>query len=199
MMKIKILFSILCIFKSLTIFPNVISKETDIQKENLLNISSSQNICHVLLNKINGKTYFNKKMQYKEKPNERIKFQSNDFRYGDQKDNSILESCVIETSNKVKFTVERINPPAIIKNDSHFELLKLDIYFEVKDGFWFISNVESENCVSILSEISKYRSMQEIKKYGTYFIYDPDNNRINETFCPSYKAAIKEHFKDLLS
>ncbi|WP_158997065.1 hypothetical protein [Pigmentibacter ruber] len=163
-----------------------------------INLNSKQNICNILIEKINGKNIFSHKVLYDVNKLDEIDKIITEFRYGVHTLNTILESCIQETEKKVKFSVERINPPVIIKNDNNFQLPKFDIYFEIIDGFWEITQVVSENCFSLLSETLEYRYLQMSEKYNTVLGYDPQFKIIENDTCPAHAKAVKDHFTNFI-
>nr|BFD32790.1 hypothetical protein GTC16762_24080 [Pigmentibacter ruber] len=201
MIKIKFLISIYCFLVSFNVFcytVQIVTLEKNIKLFKNINLNSKQNICNILIEKINGKNIFSHKVLYYANRLDEIDKILTEFRYGVHTNNTILESCIQETEKKVKFSVERINPPVIIKNDNNFQLPKFDIYFEIIDGFWEITQVVSENCFSLLSETLEYRYLQMSEKYNTVLGYDPQFKIIENDTCLAHAKAVKDHFTNFI-
>ncbi len=201
MIKIKFLISIYCFLVSFNVFcstAQIVTLEKNMKLFKNINLNSKQNICNILIEKINGKNIFSHKVLYDVNKLDEIDKIITEFRYGVHTLNTILESCIQETEKKVKFSVERINPPVIIKNDNNFQLPKFDIYFEIIDGFWEITQVVSENCFSLLSETLEYRYLQMSEKYNTVLGYDPQFKIIENDTCPAHAKAVKDHFTNFI-
>ncbi|WGL60490.1 hypothetical protein QEJ31_02595 [Pigmentibacter sp. JX0631] len=201
MLKIKFLISIYCFLISINSFSvplqiSITEKNKTLFKNS--NLNSKENICNLLLGKIKSNTIFFQNVFYDAYSIHEINKIPTEFRYGIHTHNTISESCVQETEKKVKFSVERINPPVVIKNDSSFQLPKFDIYFEIIDGYWEITHVESGNCFSLLSETLKYRYSQLSEKYKTVVGYDTQFKNVEKDSCPAHAKAVMEHFIQLL-